>query len=404
MSEMAQPTQPRVTVIIPNYNHTRFISQAINSVLRQSYRSYEIIVVDDGSTDNSRQVVAQFGDQVRYIWQENQGLAGARNTGLRAARGEFVGLLDADDQWLPDFLATMVDLADQYPAAAVYYACAQGMDVEGQTLPQQFGGPVVGPELIYERLLRANFLIPSTILLRRTVVEAAGRFDQALRSCEDWDLWLRLLPEHTFVGTPQCLIRYRLHASSLSKNLTGMHAAARATVEKNFGPDDGQWSAWSAEKRRIYGGLYRYFALTSVQHNYDWPAAATYLGRALQADPSLAHDLDLFYDLAMGRQPAGYRVAADDSNLAQNAAHLDTFLGQLFAAPELGGLRRQTWGTAYYGLGLLAYNAGQLGPARRFLWRALRFRPELWREPLVIGNLLKSLLHRSLLKRVKAYV
>jgi glycosyltransferase involved in cell wall biosynthesis len=113
LSEAPGPATPRVSVVIPNYNHTRFITGAIQSVLNQTYRSFEVIVVDDGSTDNSREVVASFGSQVRYIWQENQGLAGARNTGIRAARGQLIGLLDADDQWLPDFLEKMVALADE---------------------------------------------------------------------------------------------------------------------------------------------------------------------------------------------------------------------------------------------------------------------------------------------------
>ena len=100
----------KVSVVIPNFNHTRYVSEAIQSVLAQAYRSFEIIVVDDGSTDNCREVVSQFGNQVHYIWQENQGLAGARNTAIRAAEGELIALLDADDKWHPSFLEKMVSL------------------------------------------------------------------------------------------------------------------------------------------------------------------------------------------------------------------------------------------------------------------------------------------------------
>jgi glycosyltransferase involved in cell wall biosynthesis len=403
-SEAPDPGNPGVSVIIPNYNHTRFVTDAIQSVLNQTYRSYEIIVVDDGSTDNSREVVAGFGSQVRYIWQENQGLAGARNTGIRAARGELIGLLDADDQWLPEFLEKMVALADEYPEAVVYYCSAQGMDTDGHDLPQVFGGPAVPPKLIYQLLLRANFLIPSTVVLRRSTVLAAGLFDQALRSCEDWDLWLRLLPERTFVGTSHCLVRYRLHGSSLSGNLSGMHQAAQATIKKNFGTDDGQESSWSPEKRRAYGGLYRYFALTSVQRQNDWHASASYLHRALQTDPTLAGDLDLFYDLARGSQPPGYRDSSAHLNLKDNASQISHMLAGLFASSsssDLGRLRRQTYGTAYFALGLVAYNTNQLSLSRRFLVRALYFRPELWRDPRVSANLVKSFFGRSVLVRMK---
>jgi glycosyltransferase involved in cell wall biosynthesis len=406
LSEVPNPSKPRISVVIPNYNHTRFLSGAIQSVLYQRYRLYEIIVVDDGSTDNSREVVASFGSQVRYIWQENQGLAGARNTGIRAARGELIGLLDADDQWLPDFLEKMISLADQRPEASVYYCCAQGMDEEGRDLPQMFGRPVSAPDRIYETLLRANFLIPSTILIRRSVVIAAGLFDQGLRSCEDWDLWLRLLPEHIMVGTDARLVRYRLHGSSLSTNPAGMQQATRAVIQKHFGPDDGQWQNWSAEKRRAYGGVYRYHLLTSVQRQNDWQAGALYLRQALQADPTLATDQDLFYDLALGSQPPGHRGSSYHLNLENNAACISTMLSDVLSsitAPEIASLRRQTWGTAYCALGLVAYNTGQRSLSRGFLLKALYFRPDLWRDTLVIGNLVKSLVSQSMLERMKRY-
>jgi glycosyltransferase involved in cell wall biosynthesis len=396
-------TPPTVSIIIPNYNHTRFITGAIQSVLDQSYRSFEIIVVDDGSTDNSREVVAQFGDQVRYIWQENQGLGAARNTGIRAAEGELIGLLDADDQWQPVFLETMVSLAARYPEAAIYYCAAQGMDATGCELPQQFGGPVGPPDTLYSTLLRANFLIPSTIVMRRSVVMAADLFDQTLRSCEDWDLWLRILPQHIFVGTSQCLVRYRLHDSSLSTNPIGMQQAARAVIEKHFGPDDGQWQNWSKEKRRAYGGVYRYHLLTSIQRQGDWKAGTHYLRQALQADPTLATDVDLFYDLALGSQPPGHRGTSTQLNLADNANDITTMLIELFDSPEaadLLSLRRQTLGTAHFALGLVAYNTGRQSYSRRFLLKALYFRPDLWREPRVSGNLMKSLLNGSMLRRV----
>jgi glycosyltransferase involved in cell wall biosynthesis len=409
LSYLPNPTKPRVSFITPNYNHTRYISAAIDSVLDQTYRSFEIIVVDDGSTDNSREVVAGFGDQVRYIWQENQGLGGARNTGIRASQSELIGLLDADDQWLPTFLETMVALADQHSQAAVYYCCARGMDIEGHDLPQVFGGPVGSPDILYRTLLRANFLIPSTILMRRSSVMKAGMFEQTLRSihgCEDWDLWLRIAPDYDFVGTPECLVRYRLHGSTFSADPDRMQQAVRAVTEKHFGPDDGRSPTWSQEKRRAYGGVYRYHLLTSVQRQEDWDAGALYLRQALRADPTLAVDLNLFYDLALGSQPPGQRGTPYQLNLEENANHISSLLSDVFgssAASELESVRRQTYGTAHYALGLVAYNAGQISPSRRFLLKALYYRPELSRDGLAMGNLVKSLINRSLLERIRKY-
>ena len=393
ISEISRPDNPRVSVVIPNYNHTRYVAGAIQSVLDQSVPAYELIVVDDGSTDESREVVSRFGSQVRYIWQENQGLAGARNTGIRAATGELVGLLDADDQWLPTYLETMLPLADQYPEAAVYYCQARCVDEMGAGLPRVLGGPVVDPDSIYSTLLRANFLLPSTTLLRRDVIVQAGLFDSSLRSCEDWDLWLRILPEQRFVGTSECLVFYRQHDKSLSKNIDGMLQAAQAVIEKNFGPDDGAPHCWSAEKRRAFGGLYRYYALSHVQHQDNWSAAVPYLRQALLVDPTLSQDLSFFYDLAMGSQPVGRRGTAQQLDLDSNAERLLHLLAAMFDTAEGSNLQplvRKTYGTAYFAVGLLAYNTQQLGISRRALAQALYYRPELYQDARVSGNLLKA--------------
>ena len=105
---MQKPVEPLVSVIIPNYNHAQYVGDAIRSVLAQTYRNYEIIVVDDGSTDNSRETVSQFDDQVQYIYQKNAGLSAARNTGIKASKGSLIGVLDADDMYEPDYLSTLV--------------------------------------------------------------------------------------------------------------------------------------------------------------------------------------------------------------------------------------------------------------------------------------------------------
>ncbi|MFN8487854.1 MAG: glycosyltransferase [Caldilineaceae bacterium] len=385
---------PKISVIIPNFNNAHYVAGAIQSVLNQRDQDFEVIVVDDGSTDNSSAVIHQFGERVRYLWQENQGLAGARNTGIHAAQGEFIGLLDADDLWQPTYLEKMMALSRQSPDSAVYYCAAQCIDSQGQKLPRLLGAPVGKPAAIYQALVRANFLIPSTIVLRRDVIMAAGLFDQKLRSCEDWDLWLRIGAKTHFMGLEEPLVLYRLHNSSLSANVVGMQQAARAVIEKNFGLDDGQRQHWSAEKKRAYGGLYRYFALTFVQRQNQWDAAGKCLGDALQIDETIAIDLDLFYELALGAQPIGYRGTAHELPLAFNVNQVEQMLHKLFAASALSQattLRRQTYGTAYYALGLVSYNTGHLAESRRFFSTALRYRPELGRDRRIIGHLIRSL-------------
>ncbi len=394
---------PAVTVIIPNYNHTRFLGTAIRSVLAQTYRDFEIVVVDDGSTDDCRSAVTAVNGPVRYVWQENKGLAAARNTGVRCARGALIALLDADDEWFPDFLERMTALAKRYPQAGAYYCGAQAMDAEGRLLPQVLGTPARAPDRVYQELLRANFIIPSTAVIRHSALVAVGLFDPKLRSCEDWDLWLRLLPAYPLIGLSECLIRYRIHAETLSTRAESMQAAARAVVEKNFGPDDGNEHAWSCEKRRAYGGLYRYHALTSVQRNRDWAVATVHLARALRVDPTLAVDLDLFYDLALGSQPQGYRGTTHGLQLIENAGRIDGVFAAL-RRPGAGlpaALVRRASGTANFAIGLVAYNAGELARSFRNVLRSLLLRPGLVRDRRAVCTLLKCPLGRSLLRSLR---
>ena len=267
-----------------------------------------------------------------------------------------------------------------------------------------WGGLRVQPEDLSWKLLRANFIIPSTVILRREPVIAAGLFDPNLRSCEDWDLWLRLLPTSRIIGNAECLVRYRVHGSSLSANIQGMQNAVHATIVKNFGPDDGQVENWSAVKRRAFGGVYRYFLLTSVQRRGDWGAGADYLYRALTRDASLAEDIDLFYELAMGTQSVGLRGSSEKLDLSHNAQMIIDLLDQVFTLPgnsTISYLKNKAYGTAYFALGLLAYNTGGRTQSRHYLVRALKYRPDLWRNERVPLSLIKSFFSETMIRSIK---
>jgi glycosyltransferase involved in cell wall biosynthesis len=388
-----------VSVIIPDYNQANFLSTAINSVLNQRHQAYEIIVVDDGSSDGSREVVRQFGGKVRYIRQENQGLAGARNTGIQASAGELIGLLDADDEWTPEYLEVMVGLARENPDASVFYSMAQCMDVTGKDLPQLVGGPPVESHELYQCLLRQNFIIPSTVLFRRKPIVEVGLFDANLRSCEDWDLWLRLLPSRKLIGTPKSLVRYRVHGSSLSTNVQGMQDATKRVIEKQFGPDDGNWSSWTPEKHRAYGGVYRYQVVSFVQRQNNWEASLVPFHKALQIDPSLAIELSFFYELALGTQPVGYRGTGELQDIEVNASRLKNLVRRVCGNGDHLPLRRKVFGTCYFALGLAAYNLGDRAQSRGYFLNALFHRPELFFEPRVAGNFVKSFVRKRTSER-----
>ena len=184
-----------------------------------------------------------------------------------------------------------------------------------------------------------------------------------------------------------------------------MHHAAKATIEKHFGPDDDRRLTWTAEKRRAFGGLYRYYALTTVQQREDWTAAARWVAEALRVDESLAGDLDLFYDFALGSQPPGLRGSRTGLDLRSNAEQIELMLQAVFgtnsgaAAADLAPLANTAHGTAYFALGLVAYHLREFSFSRHLLLRALYFRPELARDRRLMANLVKSLPGRALVER-----
>ncbi len=185
-----------------------------------------------------------------------------------------------------------------------------------------------------------------------------------------------------------------------------MQAAVQAVIEKQFGPDDGHWMDWSRAKRRAYGGVYRYLLISSTRHQDDLRTRSSYMRRALQVDPSLATDLDLFYDLAMCAQPMGQRGTAEDLNLADSAHQMAALLSFVFESADTSDLlplNRRMKGTANFALGLLAYNTHQFATSRRFLAQALRYRPDLWQDPRLGSNLLKSLAGARAVSALRRY-
>ncbi|MCO5199179.1 MAG: glycosyltransferase [Anaerolineae bacterium] len=392
-----------VSVVIPAYNRQAYIAGTIDSVLAQTVPDVELIVVDDGSTDATPAIVSRYGDTVRLIRQENMGAAAARNCGALAATGQFVAFLDSDDQWDANFLSEMLAVAARWPQAAALYSFAQMIDADGKPLLQKTHNVVYDPDELYAVLLRANFLLPSTMLCRRAALLEVGLFDVSLRRLQDWDLWLRMLrADMMFVGVQRCLVRYRAHPHSLSADTVTGNLAALAIAEKHFGPDDGHPEQWSAHKRLAYGGVYRFQAIDALLRHQDWSLLQSALIHALRVDPTLATDESLFYELALGTQPVGRRTPAAVRK------HLSGFVRQIeivLTALETSGLPlkicREASGTAYYALSLVAYNAGEPALSRQCATKAVRLRPDLVRERLLLTNLGKSMLGPKLLDRLR---
>jgi len=214
-----------VSVIIPAYNYARYLPEAIASVLAQTFEPLELIVVDDGSTDNTPEICAQYADpRFRYVRQDNAGLSASRNTGIHHATHEHVAFLDADDRWDPGFLRAIGEEFSRLGRdfAAVATACSR-IDGEGTLLPPPRQNFLHQGELTVATFCLRNRPLSSSVVVRRAIFAECGGFDTSLRSSEDRDMWIRLTARgHRFfyVGTP--LASIRRHPQNMSKNAPRM--------------------------------------------------------------------------------------------------------------------------------------------------------------------------------------
>ena len=225
---------PRVTVVIPVYNAAGFVRRAVDSVLAQTFTDLELLVVDDGSRDATRDVLATYGPRLRLLTQANAGPAAARNHGLRQARGEVVAFLDADDGWLPDKLALQVALLDARPEVGFCSTATRVVDQAGAPAGDWpcCAGEAPMPDLLFMRSAAVSGST-SGVLARRALLLDAGGFDERLRGFEDPDLWIRLSSRTGYACIPEALTVVVRTPGSVSTHLPRMRAATLASFRKN---------------------------------------------------------------------------------------------------------------------------------------------------------------------------
>jgi glycosyltransferase involved in cell wall biosynthesis len=227
---------PPLSIVIPAYNYARFLPQAIDSALNQTLPTAEVLVIDDGSTDETAQLVAtRYGrnPRVRYLYQPNAGLSAARNTGIRNARGEFVAFLDADDLLKPEFVQEVVALFARLPEPYAMVATRTLLvDGEGNRLPRKQIMDFVDQEITCADILLKTRCSPTGVVVRRKVFETCGDFDTTLRSAEDRDMWIRIAARYRIFFCGRALNLVRRHGPSMSTHTDRMKQNTRRVLEK----------------------------------------------------------------------------------------------------------------------------------------------------------------------------
>jgi len=221
---------PLTSVIIPTYRHRDFILRTLDSVFAQTHKDYEIIVVNDGSPDDTKTVLARLvaAGRIQYVEQPNGGQSHARNRGLELARGKYIAFLDDDDLWPPDKLEWQTDFLEKHANVALISGVVQAIDAqEAPVWKDDFH-----PEITFESLFAANpFLSPGQTLIRADVLKSLGGMNAQIWGVDDWDLWFRIARKFKIVMTDRLALYYRVHAGNASKQSARMLAAACATIE-----------------------------------------------------------------------------------------------------------------------------------------------------------------------------
>lgn len=277
---------PKVSVVVPAYNAMNYLPKTLENVLRQTFNDFEVIVINDGSSDEIEQWVSQITDpRVTLISQKNQGLAGARNTGIDHSSGDYIAFLDADDLWEPTKLEKQVHSLDENPDVGLIYTWVAYINDKGDSTGRVFKNQVEGD--VWEKLIEHNIVeCGSVAMVRRACFDTVGVFDRNLGSyVEDWDMWLRIASRYPFKLVKEPLVYYRQSSSSASRNWEAMEKSFRIVIEKAFNSANAELQYL---KNRSYGFAYICLAWKPLQSkDKDYKKAIHFRRQALTYYPKL---------------------------------------------------------------------------------------------------------------------
>jgi glycosyltransferase involved in cell wall biosynthesis len=274
----------KVSVIIPSFNSMAYLPDTLSSVLEQTFTDFEVLIIDDGSSDNIVQWASEITDpRVKLISQKNQGASAARNTGITQSQAEYIAFLDADDLWAPTKLEKQVRYLDDNPSIGVVHAWMFFVDKDGNSTGRVI--PSSSEGMIWKQLLEKNTIACLTVMVRRCCFDKAGLFDCSLRSVEDWDMWIRIAIHYPFAVIEEPLAYYRQRPNSKSRNCQAAEKAFHAVIEKAF-------EHVSLEvlplKDRSYGHANLCLAWKALQSaNTDYKLSLHYRALAISSYPKL---------------------------------------------------------------------------------------------------------------------
>ncbi len=280
---------PTVSVIIPVYNGAKTIEATVQSVLKQTLTDFELLVINDGSTDETLAVLAGLHDaRLRVLSFDNAGVAESRNRGIASAKGYYISFLDADDLWTPNKLSRQIEALERHPEAAVVYSWTDYIDESGRFLRAGWHATAAGS--VYGELVQRCFVENgSNVLFRAAVLEQVEAFDSSVVPTEDWDFYLRLAERFEFVCVPEVQILYRVSSTSQSANFLKMEKSGATVLRRTFARSAQRLRPYRAESwAEYYSYLFHRAWQGACDRKSCWIALQLF-SRGLLASPKLLH-------------------------------------------------------------------------------------------------------------------
>lgn len=393
--------EPLISVIIPVYNTGAYVAETIESVLKQTWKHKEIIVVNDGSTDETPAILEKYDEYIRVIHQENKGLGAARNTGIRAARGEFLAFIDADDLWLPEFLKTQQAVLTSDPKVDIVYCFWTYIDQYGKQLPQKDRFSETG-DLLHS-LIISNRIPIMAALMSRICVETTQGFDDNKLISEDWDFWLRVAYQgYRFSCSPQELVKYRFHGNNMTLNIERSHLRYFNVIEKFFLNENLPEIAREL-KAEAYSQVFLNTALNYLFCD-NLEKAKEYFVKSINYFPALIYQVDTYYRIICSHQPYGYKDTQEYLDLIQAEQQANQLIDAgMNIYPDPGNqkkVKRKAYATAQSTLAEFCYRKQLYSLSRKFIFRAIRTNPNILFSIRIIHVLVKAYLGQERIAKI----
>ena len=384
----------KVSIIIPTYNSGKYLFETIDSVLFQTYPSFdiEVIIIDDGSRDDTKEILQKYKNKIIYIYQENKGPSAARNAGIKIAKGEYIAFLDADDVYEPEKIQKQAQLLEKNKDIGIVYCWRNFIDEDDNVLPQK--GKVYGRGNLFNNLLEGSLFPSSVLMIRREIFDNVGLFDESLYTAEDWDFCLRAAKKGVlFDYVPEYLVRYRVYGKSVCDNYEKMEQNDLRLIDKAYSG----LSGYDNLKRKAIFNILNEHAWYYFSKD-DKEKGAERLEKAMQIYPEAFTKIENYLYLSRCMLPRGYRT---NKEVYKNAENIEKVLLKGFYVLTLNGsVKDNIYPRLYLALGYIFYFARDMKKARSYFFKTVALNPFLILKPINFYTFLKSFLNKDIFIKI----